>query len=543
MTTRRDLLTALLGAPLAAAACRRQAQWSYDGAIVGQDAPHGHRLRNASENTVHSRVERAQIVVVGAGPSGLACAHALQQSMPERDAIVVLELESVVGGTSRSGQNQITRFPWGAHYVPTPLRENQDFVALLRAMNVLESNANDRVVVREEFLVRDLDERIFFEGHWHDGLYPQAGATEEDRAQLLRFQQEINRWVRFRGHDGRRAFALPSSLCSADERVRVLDSQTMAQWLDARGFTSSRLRWLVDYACRDDYGLKASRCSAWAGLFYFASRVRNPGEPAEELIAFPEGNGRFVQWLSDRLGDRVRTQQLVRSIALREDGGVSIHCEDLARGDTLRIDAQRVVLAIPSFVAERLTPVVRATAAAPITRSYSPWIVANLTLSSRPTCHDGSPEMAWDNVLYDSPALGYVCATHQSLRDHGPTVLTWYLPLCGDDPASERRKLLAMDWRACADAAVSDLVRAHPDLPKRVTRVDVMRWGHAMARPVPGFLALRGDPDGTTQDPRVFVAHTDRSGLALFEESYDRGVLTARAVLRSLAAPASEPVA
>ncbi len=93
-----------------------------------------------------------------------------------------------------------------------------------------------------------------------------------------------------------------------------------------------------------------------------------------------------------------------------------------------------------------------------------------------------------------------------------------------------------MDWRACADAAVSDLSRAHPDLARVLARVDVMRWGHAMPRPVVGFLDRRAtDTPVSTQDARVLFAHTDRSGVALFEEAFDRGIRAARAILSTAA--------
>ena len=37
---------------------------------------------------------------------------------------------------------------------------------------------------------------------------------------------------------------------------------------------------------------------------------------------------------------------------------------------------------------------------------------------------------AWDNVLHDSPGLGYVVATHQQMRMRtGATVFTYYLSL------------------------------------------------------------------------------------------------------------------
>lgn len=141
--------------------------------------------------------------------------------------------------------------------------------------------------------------------------------------------------------------------------------------------------------------------------------------------------------------------------------------------------------------------------------------------------------MAWDNVLYDSPSLGYVCATHQSLRDHGPTVLTYYLPLTGRNVSVERSRLLHTSWRQWVEFILSDLSRAHPDLDRLIQSVDVYRWGHGMVRPVPGFLwgpARRAAAEPITS--QIFFAHSDLSGLALFEEAQYWGIHAAEQVLR-----------
>jgi protoporphyrinogen oxidase len=533
-STRREALTVLLGAPLAAAACRRAPILSYDGAIIGQDVRHAHALREplAPERWASAPEVRTRVLVIGAGPAGLSCAWRLRQSLSDPDAVTVIELESSPGGTSRFSESSVTAYPWGAHYVPTPGAHNREFVALLREMNVLESIAPDgRPVVREEHLVRDLDERLWFRGQWREGLYPADGASEDDLRQWRRFQSEVDAWVRRRDAQGRRPFVLPSTLASDEPEARALDCITIAQWLDERGFRSERLRWMVDYACRDDYGLRAAQTSAWAGLFYFASRVQQEGASAEELIAFPEGNGRFVRHFAEALRGRIDCGVMAHGVELGEDGAAVVRASRVESGALVRYRCERVVVAVPRYVAQRiLAPALRATGAAG-EHEYSPWLVCNLHLDDRPARDASGLEMAWDNVLYDSPALGYVSATHQSMRDHGPNVLTWYLPLCGDDPNAERRKLLAMDWRACADAAVSDVARAHPDLARVLRRVDVMRWGHAMPRPTVGFLSRRAPEAPVSTDPRVLFAHTDRSGIALFEEAFDRGIRAADAIL------------
>ena len=120
---------------------------------------------------------------------------------------------------------------------------------------------------------------------------------------------------------------------------------------------------------------------------------------------------------------------------------------------------------------------------------FGAWLVANLTLKDRPK--PGSPRdfpLAWDNVFYESPSLGYVVATHQRGIDRGPTVLTYYYPFCDVDPRAGRTRLLETDWRGWAEVTLSDISRAHPDIRGLVERLDVMRWGHAMIRPRTGFM-------------------------------------------------------
>jgi hypothetical protein len=217
------------------------------------------------------------------------------------------------------------------------------------------------------------------------------------------------------------------------------------------------------------------------------------------------------------------------------------HAVDAATRAPLRLRARQVVLATPRFVAARLLAPWR-TARPGFLDAFvtGPWTVANLTLSQRPKSR-GFP-LAWDNVLHESRSLGYVVATHQSLqaRQTGPTVLTWYYPHDGHDPVAERKKLFATtpaDWAALV---LADLSPAHVGFEALVESIEVMRWGHAMVRPVPGFLwgAARQQAQASL-GPSLHFAHSDLGGLALFEEANWHGVRAAEQVLAGLGRPAS----
>ena len=188
--------------------------------------------------------------------------------------------------------------------------------------------------------------------------------------------------------------------------------------------------------------------------------------------------------------------------------------------------ADAVIFAAPTFLAPHLVEGEQT----PPGLAYSPWLTANLTVDRSPA-ERGAP-LAWDNVLYDSPALGYVVATHQLLRTYeGASVWTYYWALAEHAPGEARRLLAARPWREWVELILADLERAHPDVRECVSRVDVLRMGHAMVRPTPGFLTTPGRLRYAEGRGPVFYANSDLTGLSLFEEAQERGVAAADRVL------------
>lgn len=530
--TRRELLTAFLGAPLAAACGVGNRELRLpDGELLGTSAEIGHRLRDGVRLDPGPDAWRdVGVVVIGGGVAGLVAAWRL--ALGGLDDVLVLELEGAPGGTSRSGASPVADYPWGAHYVPAPFKEDRALVALFDEMGVFEGRDEyGDPIVREEMLCRDPQERIFYRGRWYEGLYLSVAATAEDRRQLEAFRAEMRRWNTWQDAKGRPAFAIPIARGSDDAEVTALDRISMAEWLDARGFDSPRLRWYVEYACRDDYGTSLEQTSAWAGVFYFTSRVDEVGDDAQPLVTWPEGNGRIVKHLVGRLGERVRTGFAVAEVK-PTDTGVEVVGIDLATGRAEGFRARRAIFAAPRFMVARLVAGLREAPPAWLSEfDYGSWTVANLFLRGRPATPSLSFPPCWDNVLYESPSLGYISATHQALKDYGPTVLTWYYPVIEEDSRAARAKMLSAGREHWAEVALSDLKVAHREIRELTERIDVMRWGHAMIKPRPGLVwggALRKAAEPYRG---VHFAHTDLSGVALFEEALHHGVRAAEEVL------------
>lgn len=531
VTGRRQFLGA--GAALLASACTRGGPPAPPGELLSTHHRVGHKLRDGGlPNATEKR--STPVVIVGAGIAGLSAAWRLRRA--GFTDFEILELEDAPGGNARWGQNEVSAFPWGSHYIPLPTRESRATRLMLAELGVLSGDPEAEVPRYDErALVQAPHERLYRNGTWTDGLAPLEGRGKAEVDEWNRFQARVRELQALRGRDGRRAFAIPLEFSSRDPALLALDSVTMRAWLLDQGFVSETVHWVANYACRDDYGCDYRETSAWAGIHYFACRTGAARDAEHDaVLTWPEGNGHIVRGLVKKYAFPTTTGALVHRV--REEAKSATLEVFLAREQrAVEIRAEHVVWAAPFGFAARAVADA-GLAAALASYEYSPWITANLTLGEPPYAHHGAP-LSWDNVLHDSPSLGYIVATHQGVASRpGPTVLTWYLPLTGEAPAEGRKRLLATTRERWAAMALDEIARPHPEIRDIARRVDVFANGHAMVRPRPGLIWGAARSRVVQRRGRLHFAHADASGLSLFEEANDRGVAAAEAVLAALGA-------
>jgi protoporphyrinogen oxidase len=491
------------------------------GTIVGANAALGHRLRSG-QFPAPSEQGSAQVVIIGGGIAGLSAAWKLQKSGVQD--IVMLEMEAELGGNAQNGRNAVSAYPWGAHYVPLLTDEAKAARELFVDLGIITGYQDGKPLYNEYFLGADPHERLYMFGRWQEGLVPQLGMTAQDQAQYKSFFAAMEGFKNLRGADGKRAFAIPTALSSADTNLRALDQITMAAYMAEHGWDAPYLRWYVNYCCRDDYGAPSDQVSAWAGIHYFAARNGQAANAdAQAVVTWPEGNGWIVAAMQQQLTMPVRRQALVYHVEAQPTG-VQIQYFDATRNLSVALTAQAVIVAAPHFVAQHL---LKLPASAP--RHYSPWMVANITLAKKP--QGKGARLAWDNMIYNSPLLGYVVATHQNLnRVQDTTVLTYYWPLDHLPPADARHEALQRPYEAWQRIVLDELYRIHPEVRGQVQRLDVWLWGHGMIRPVPGYIWNQQRRQEAFAPP-IFRAHSDLSGISIFEEAQYYGVLAAEQLM------------
>ncbi len=525
-----------------------------EGGFTGIDMARGHALRDLLKTgnlPAPAVVRRAQVIIAGGGVAGLAAARSLRLAGVQDFAL--LELEDTPGGNSRGTVVGGLPCPQGAHYLPVPGDNAREVQDLLEELGVRRRVAG-RWQYDERHLCHSPQERLFFDGEWQEGLLPVHGVPDTTLAQYRHFARAVDAEARAA------RFAMPAlKLWNQKQPLapahQALDAITFEQWLAAQGLDDAHLRWYLDYCCRDDYGAGTGRVSAWAGIHYFASRhgFHAPGDGGDEVresvLTWPEGNGWITQRLADplRAGGQLRTATSVLRITEGRHG-VEVDALNHGTGNVERWVAPQCVVALPVLLAARVVqqPPAFLTGAAQRLQ-WAPWLVANIHITA-PLADRPGAAPAWDNVLYADPTaggLGYVNAGHQRLDTGanlaGPTVLTYYQAL--GDVQGGRQQLATQPWQHWADAALAALSVPHPDLRERATRVDITRYGHAMAIPTPGvqeYLSKIGLHRATSKrnslskaerlpwiptptTARLAFAHSDWSGYSVFEEAFTRG--------------------
>jgi predicted NAD/FAD-binding protein len=503
---------------------------AYSGSLQGPDAKLGHMLRTMKFEPPRETI-KIPIVIVGGGASGLSAARYLRKFTSD---FMLLELGHEPGGNALGGKNQVSAYPWGAHYLPIPDAHDTELLDFLQEAKVITGYENGLPVYNEYYLCFDPKERLYIHNYWQEGLVPREGVPGHDRGQIERFLTMMNAYKERRGNDGRDAFAIPVEMSSRDPKLLALDQISMDEFLQQNNFSSTYLKWYVAYCCADDYGTTLADTSAWAGIHYFCARKGKAANAAHDtVLTWPEGNQWLIQQLQQPLQSNIRTQCLVYAVESKSNH-VEVLFFDAASGATRRIIAQAAILATPQFVNQRLLP----THIRPLRYEafeYSPWMVANVTVKDDLSQRHGE-SLCWDNVIYGSDALGYVNATHQRIHQGaGEHVITYYKPLVGHDAKATRRDAYQRTHDYWKDMVLRDLKQPHPAIEKRIQELNTWVWGHGMIRPSPGFI-WGPDRDAARKplNDQIYFAHSDLSGVSIFEEAFYRGHTAAQLALQHL---------
>jgi protoporphyrinogen oxidase len=504
------------------------------GKIIDDNSKAGHLLRDKIKLTP-SKIIEVPILIIGSGVSGLTAGYQLTKNA--LNEFYILDLAKEYGGNSVSGTNSVSAYPWAAHYLPIVNNNNKRLIDFLKSHQIITSIENDVPAYDEYYLCFDPEERLFINGHWQDGLVPSLGVSAGEKEEISRFFKIVHDYKFRAGSDGKYAFEIPVANSSTDKEFRDLDLISFSDFLSQHDFSSKHLLWYLEYCCRDDYGSTLDDTSAYAGLHYFcARRAKASNAESSAVLTWQEGNAFLVKKLHDTInertqGNRIKTGQLVFNVSIQENK-VEALVLDTTTNECVKYICDHLVSAVPQYINNRiLSEELKSQRQKNISFDYTPWIVANITVNKLNE-YEGEP-LSWDNVMYGSPSLGYVNACHQHLnRNHSKLVLTYYLPLTGKNISEARQEARTKTHQEICKLIIDDLKQAHKDIDKHITNIDVKVWGHGMIKPKPGFIFSEElKKTGEPIEEKIFFAHTDLSGISIFEEAFEQGMNAAEKII------------
>ncbi|MFZ4930903.1 NAD(P)-binding protein [Chryseobacterium sp. Mn2064] len=486
--------------------------------VTGTNHVLGHQLW-AKDFPQFSEVIHTHYLIVGGGISGLSASRFFSQN--NQNDYLLLEMENHLGGNSSNGKNKFSKFPLGAHYLPLPNKENTEIIDFLKECEIyLGDDETGEPVLDEYQMTFPQQERLFFKNAWQNDIVPQKGISPETQKELTRFFTIMDRFREKKDAQGKYWFTIPVQDSSREDEVLKLENILFKDWLAELKFQSEELMWLLDYSCRDDYGLGIDYVSAWAGIHYFAGRKNTWSKKyKDQVFTWPEGNARLAKHLSKYTEGKHLTGQLVFEVKINDK--VEVLSFDNVNKKTKKIIAEKVLFATPQFVNERILTHKKASSF-----HYVPWLLTTITLQNE---FGGDEELAWDNVIYGSSGLGYIYDQHQNLDQIlNEKVITYYRSFSSNDSKKARKKLYAMKEAELRNLVLEDLKKAHPLIEDFIIEMQFHKIGHAMIAPVPG--QIFGEAAQLAKEPiegKIFFAHSDLSGISIFEEAFYQGIRTA----------------
>ncbi|RZJ27479.1 MAG: hypothetical protein EOO18_13975 [Chryseobacterium sp.] len=241
----------------------------------------------------------------------------------------------------------------------------------------------------------------------------------------------------------------------------------------------------------------------------------------DQVFTWPEGNARLAKHLSKFVEGKNLSQHLVYDVNWNAQN-VEVLVFDNQSQISKKITAEKVIFATPQFVNQHIFK-----GREWRNFHYSPWLLATLTLRNQ---FGGGDELAWDNVIFGAEGLGYINDQHQNLNQiTGEKVITYYRSFSTADSKMARKRLYYMKDEALKKLVLDDLRLAHPEIEAHIIEIQFHKLGHGMISPVPDFIfgseiQLAKEPI----DDKIFFAHTDLSGISIFEEAFHQGIRAAK---------------
>jgi protoporphyrinogen oxidase len=479
--------------------------------IFSGDDPHlAHAILRDKDTFITSKgglpleLEKAEVVIVGGGLSGLIAAHELKRFKP-----IILEQASRFGGNSKAESWEGLEYSIGAAYFtrPYPGTRLDEFLKNVGADKIMSvHNGDDPYIYKNKI----------FEHFW-EGKSAKTTYETECFQKLSEYFKNM-----FKGENGIIFPDIPIENNLLRDYINTLDSRSFFDHISSLlgGVVPIQIENFLDFFCWSAFGGSSKEISAATALNFYV------GEMGEVLV--PKGGNAgvteriFFELAASLPAENLRTNSLVFDVNHKTD------CVEVSYVDSQEqirtIQAKYVILACPKFVVGKILNNIEDERLNIIHGlKYRSYLVANVLLKKKNTLPYFDLYLLEKNRLKISKekksVVTDVVIANFSDPDDEHTVLTLYKSIPFD---GFRHKLLDDDQfdKTFQDFKLqfSQFSEAFGVEEKDIVDFRLTRWGHALPLSEKGLIASGvvekiSKPFGT----RIYFAEQDNWMLPCFE--------------------------
>jgi hypothetical protein len=428
-----------------------------------------------SKGGLPKTTEKAELVIVGGGMSGLFSAWLLNEHRP-----IVLEQASRFGGNSRGESWQGIDYSIGAAYF-TKHDEFSEIYGLFLELGLYE-------ICRE----KDEEDPICLGKEWHNAFWD--GTTDPKRAK--EFKKLARHFISMSDNkDGLIYPEIPWTDEKMKSYVQKLDGQSFLTYIQKvnGGPLHPHIATALEHYCWSALGAGMKDLSAAVALNFFAAEFGT-------LMVAPGGNGRLAEEILKKLANQLPRDNLRESsmvVDVRVEGEKTIVSYLSSAGELLSIEAKACILACPKFVVGKILHGIEADRAAVIQElQYHPYLIANVCIKKKLSMDIYNAFLLKDGKIQLQDVAGSskrhkttdLVFANFSADQKEQTVLTLYRPLPWKGARAE----------IYAESAYDSIRKEFMDeIPQILDLLDIKseevldlrlaRWGHPLPVASPGL--------------------------------------------------------
>ncbi len=466
-------------------------------------------------------LEKARLVVIGGGLSGLTTAYLLRHHKP-----IILEQASALGGNAKGESWRGIDYSIGAAYFMQPEKDS----GIDKILKEIGIDKIARVKGDEDPVVLN-SKRV--SNFWSGVTAPESKAQFEKIAKhFADVSNEKNGWT-FPDY--------PTDDLKLLKKIQPLDRISFKKHLEkvAGGKLHPHIVTNLEHYCWSSYGAGFDEISAAAGLNFYAAEFGG-----EALMVTPGGNSAVTEALGKKLYEQdpshIRTQSLVFDVKVKNNKTEIYYLN--TQGEIKGIEADYAVMSCPKFVVKRILNGIEPARLAAINKlKYNAYLVANVCINKH------IPEDFYDLFLLNDGT----CDSSNLMKAAMDQKATDVIHACFAKPVADKSVLTL--YRALPFAAGRPILYAENSyeqfrkefeeqitnqvLPlfnlknENVEELRISRWGHPLPVASPGLIS-----EGHVKQlrkpfkDRIFFAEQDNWSLPALETAIGEALLMAEKI-------------